>query len=141
MLGSSLSSSMIHGHRGRSVVFKSTSTVVIIVVNINCGHHRRRHQLWSSLSLEVVVGVGVITMGAPSTAPGLIGLPRLKHLTGYKSFMRALLLASGHCGVGLRSGGQLLNRRIDRGRSSRGHCTRQVSTLPVTQPVKVDGSE
>ena len=36
---------------------------------INCGHSRV---------------VGVITAGAPSTAPGLISL---KHLAGYKSFM------------------------------------------------------
>jgi len=33
----------------------------------------------------------VITAGAPSTAPGLIGL---KHLAGYKSFMRALYTCS-----------------------------------------------
>ena len=45
---------------------------------INCGHSRV---------------VGVITAGAPSTAPGLISL---KHLAGYKSFMCALLTASGH---------------------------------------------
>jgi len=113
---------MIYGRRGRLVVVKSTSTVVIVVININCGHHRCWHQLWSSSSLAVVVVVGVITTGALSTAPGLIGLPRLKHLTGYKSFMRALLLASGHHGVGSRSGGQLSNRKIDRGRSLRGRC-------------------
>jgi hypothetical protein len=45
---------------------------------INCGHSRV---------------VGVITAGALSTAPGLI---RLKHLAGYKSFLCALLTASGH---------------------------------------------
>jgi len=123
------------------VIVKSTSTVVIIVVNINCGHHHHLHQLWSSLLLAVVIVVGVITTGAPSMAPGLIGLPRLKHLTGNKSFMRALLLASGHRGAGSRSGGQLSNRRIDRGWSSRGCCTFQVSKLPVAQQVKVDGSE
>ncbi len=38
-----------------------------------------------------------------------------------------------------RSGGQLSNRRIDRGWSSCGRCARQVSTLPVVQQVKVDG--
>ena len=54
--------------------------------------------------------VEVITAGAPSTAPGLIGL---KVLTGYKSFMRALLMASGYRGVRSRSGGQLSNRRVD----------------------------
>ena len=120
----------------------SSRSVCCRQININCGHHRCRHQLWSSSSLAVVVAIiGVITTGVPSTAPGLIGLLRLKHLTGYKSFMWALLLASGHRGAGSRSGGQLSNRRIIRGRSSCGRCTRQVSTLPVAQQVKVNGSE
>jgi hypothetical protein len=56
------------------------------------------------------------------------------------------LTASGHRGVRSRSGVQLSNRRIDRGQSlrgwsSRGRCARQVSMLPVTQQVKVNGSE
>jgi hypothetical protein len=59
---------------------------------INCGHSRV---------------VGVITAGAPSTAPGLISL---KHLTGYKSFMCELLTASGHQS----RRGLVVNYQIDR---------------------------
>ncbi len=40
-----------------------------------------------------------------------------------------------------RSDGQLSNRRVNQSWSSRGPCTHQVSTLPVTQQVKVDGSD
>jgi hypothetical protein len=51
------------------------------------------------------------------------------------------LTASGHREVKSRScGDQLSNQRVDQGRSSRGRCARQVSTLPVAQQVKVNGS-
>ena len=117
---------------------RSSSTSTVVVAGINCG----RRQSPASPSSAMVGGRGCCRNRqssselAPSAAPGIIGFP---HIAGYQSIRHApLWTAFGHCGVRSRScGGQLSNRGIDRGRSSRGRCARQVSTLPVAQQVEV----
>ena len=107
-----------HCHHRRSVVVKSTSTVVIVVV--------------SSSSLSEIMRLRASSL--PSKAGVVIVRHRQQRNPGR--------------GVSqLSCGGQLSKRRVDRGRSLRGRCGRcgrcacQVSTLPVAQQVKVNGSE